>query len=112
MYKEWLKVVIAALFEVLWVVGLTHANTILEWCGTVVAIAISFYFLIMGGDKLPAGTVYTVFVGLGTAGTILVDIIIFHEPFNRWKILFIILLLIGVIGLKVTTDDDKEEGVA
>ncbi|MFC4403052.1 DMT family transporter [Gracilibacillus xinjiangensis] len=111
MYKEWLKIVFAALFEVLWVVGLTHADNILEWCLTVIAITVSFYFLIMGGRKLPTGTVYTVFVGLGTAGTVLVDILLFQEPFNIWKILFIVLLLVGVIGLKMTTDDGKKDGV-
>ncbi|KAB8127840.1 QacE family quaternary ammonium compound efflux SMR transporter [Gracilibacillus oryzae] len=112
MYKEWLKIVFAAVFEVIWVVGLTYADTVLEWGGTVIAIVISFYFLIMGANKLPAGTVYAVFVGLGTAGTVLVDMIIFHEPFNIWKIVCIAILLIGIIGLKLTTDDSKNGGVA
>lgn len=65
--SEWLKVVGAAVFEVMWVIGLKHASTMWEWLITVVAIIISFYVMISASTKLPVGTVYSVFVGLGTA---------------------------------------------
>ena len=48
----------------------------LEWGGTIFAIIISFYLMIMAGRDLAVGTVYAVFVGLGTAGTVLADLII------------------------------------
>ncbi len=107
MYKEWLKVLIAAVFEVIWVVGLKHADHVWEWIGTGVAILISFSLLIMAGKKLPTGTVYAVFVGLGTAGTVLAEMVYFGEPFEPLKIALIAVLLVGVIGLKVVT---KEKG--
>lgn len=66
--------------------------------------------MIMAGKKLPVGTVYAVFVGMGTVGTVLSDVIFFREPFNLAKIMFILLLLVGVIGLKLVTKDDVEEG--
>ena len=111
MNLDWFKVFIAALFEVLWVIGLKHADSILEWLGTVLAIVISFYGLIASGRRLPVGTVYAVFVGLGTAGTTAVDILVFGEPFKFEKIIFIALLLAGVIGLKMVTDKtDAKEG--
>ncbi|MCM3757973.1 multidrug efflux SMR transporter [Sporosarcina aquimarina] len=111
MNANWIKVVIAAVFEVFWVIGLKHADGVLEWTGTVFAIVISFYMMIMAGKKLPVGTVYAVFVGLGTAGTVFSDIVFFGEPFKIVKMLLIMVLLAGVIGLKVVTPDTEPEGV-
>ncbi len=108
MNKEWIKVVIASLFEVVWVIGLKHADNLWTWTGTVIAIVISFYLMIMAGKRLPVGTVYAVFVGLGTTGTVLADILFFGQDFNLLKIGFIVMLLIGVIGLKLVTDEEKE----
>lgn len=111
MKVEWIKVYIAAFFEVFWVIGLKHADGVWTWTGTVFAIIISFYLMIMAGRKLPVGTVYAVFVGMGTAGTVLSEIIFFGQPFQAAKILLILVLLAGVIGLKLVTDDKKEKGV-
>src|ERR1700740_112209 len=83
MNKQWLSVVIAAFFEVGWVIGLKHAGNALEWIGTAIAIFVSFYLLIKAGESLPVGTVYAVFVGLGTAGTVCADSLLFGEP---WKL--------------------------
>lgn len=107
MNKEWMKVIIAAFFEVFWVIGLKHADDVWTWIGTAIAIAISFYLMIMAGKTLPVGTVYAVFVGLGTAGTVLADIMFFGEAFSVIKIVLIVVLLAGVMGLKLVT---KEEG--
>lgn len=110
MNKDWIKVFIAAFFEVFWVIGLKHAHDFWTWAGTVVAILISFYVMIMAGRKLPVGTVYAVFVGLGTAGTVFSEILFFGEPFKVGKALLILLLLAGVIGLKLVTKDKNKEG--
>lgn len=110
MNTNWIKVFIAAFFEVFWVIGLKHANGIWSWTGTIISIIISFYLMIMAGRKLPVGTVYAVFVGMGTAGTVFSDILFFGDPFKVGKILLILVLLTGVIGLKLVTNDSTEEG--
>ncbi|WP_338752746.1 multidrug efflux SMR transporter [Bacillus sp. FJAT-52991] len=110
MNKDWMKVFIAAFFEVFWVIGLKHADSFWTWAGTVASILISFYMMIMAGKKLPVGTVYAVFVGLGTAGTVLSEILFFGEPVKIAKLLLILVLLIGVIGLKLVTKSDHVEG--
>ncbi len=110
MKTDWIKVFVAAFFEVLWVIGLKHANGVWAWTGTVISIVISFYVMIMAGRKLPVGTVYAVFVGLGTAGTVFSEILFFGEPFKVEKLLLILLLLAGVIGLKLVTKDKVQEG--
>lgn len=110
MNTEWVKVVIAAFFEVCWVVGLKHADDSWTWAGTVVAIIVSFYLMIMAGKRLPVGTVYAVFVGLGTAGTVFSEIVFFGEPFKIVKVLLILVLLAGVLGLKLITKNSDKEG--
>ncbi|QED47949.1 DMT family transporter [Cytobacillus dafuensis] len=112
---NWLKVFIAAFFEVFWVIGLKHADDVWTWTGTIVSIIISFYLMIMAGKKLPVGTVYAVFVGMGTAGTVLSEIIFFGEPLKMSKIILVLILLCGVVGLKLVTKDEEikaEEGKA
>ncbi len=111
MNANWFKVVVAAVFEVSWVIGLKHAESFWAWIGTAISIFISFYLMIMAGKKLPVGTVYAVFVGLGTAGTVFSDIILFGEPLEATKLLLIWVLIVGVIGLKLVTPDADPEGV-
>ncbi|PTM58780.1 DMT family transporter [Desmospora activa] len=108
MNRSWLKVFVAAFFEVFWVIGLKYANDFYAWTGTVIAIIISFTFMIMAGRSLPTGTVYAVFVGLGTAGTVFAEIAFFGEPFSMAKLLLILLLLAGVTGLKLITKMEAE----
>lgn len=109
MNKTWASVVVAALFEVGWVIGLKHATSVVEWIGTVIAILVSFYLLIASSRVLPVGTVYAVFVGLGTAGTVIADIILFNAPIQPIKLGLIALLLVGVIGLKLVSKPSPEE---
>ncbi|KKE78245.1 multidrug efflux SMR transporter [Oceanobacillus caeni] len=110
MNRNWIKVFVAAFLEVFWVIGLTHAYDFWTWTGTVIAIVISNYLMITAAQVLPAGTVYAVFVGLGTAGTVIAGILFFGESFKWGKIILIITLLSGVIGLKLVTPDKSEEG--
>ena len=105
-----MKVFVGAVFEVGWVIGLKHAESLLEWSATIICIIVSFYLLIKAGESLPVGTVYAVFVGLGTTGTMLADIVLFGEALKIETIVLIVLLLAGVIGLKFVTPDDERNG--
>ncbi|MFF2887403.1 DMT family transporter [Paenibacillus sp. NPDC057967] len=107
--KYWLLVIVAACFEVMWVMGLKHAEDFLSWAGTVVAIIVSFLLLIYTAKKLPTSTAYAVFVGLGTVGTVLVEMAVFGEPFRWSKIGLIAVLLVGILGLKMVTHGGDEE---
>lgn len=107
MNKSWLIVIVSALVEVGWVVGLKYSDSFLDWTLTIIAIIISFSGLIYASRSLAVGTCYAVFVGLGTAGTVIVDILLFGEPFKLTKILLIGVLLTGVLGLKLLSDGDK-----
>lgn len=105
--RYWVQVVIAGLFEVVWVIGLKHASSPIEWGVTLVAIFLSFYWMIEAGNHLPVGTVYAVFVGIGTTGTVLLEALLFKQPLSFVRIMFIVMLLIGVVGLKMVTPTEK-----
>ncbi|WP_290747947.1 DMT family transporter [Exiguobacterium sp. UBA3968] len=107
MAKYWIGIIIAACFEVGWVIGLKHAATPFEWGATVICIIISFTVLIKASNHLPVGTVYAVFVGLGTAGTVLTDIVLFDQAASVMKLALIAVLLVGVIGLKLVSGEEK-----
>ncbi|MCM3128354.1 MULTISPECIES: multidrug efflux SMR transporter [unclassified Paenibacillus] len=109
MNRNWLYVILGGVIEVIWVSGLKHAETPLEWIATVVAIAVSFWLIIQAAKRLPVGTVYAVFTGLGTAGTVIVEMLLFGEPFRLSKVLLIALLLAGVVGLKLVTDQTSKQ---
>lgn len=110
----WLYVVFAAIVEVFWVIGLKYSETLLEWTGTGIVIVLSFYFVIKACEKLPAGTVYAVFTGSGAAAIVVIDFLVFGADFSIAKIFFIGLIILGVIGIKMTTPNDeaKEQGGA
>lgn len=99
----WIKVLVAAIFEVGWVIGLKHADSFGDWTATLFALAITSYCLITAGDTLPVGTSYSVFVGLGTAGSALTETFFFGITLTPAKIALLLLLLTGVVGLKLIT---------
>lgn len=96
--------------EIFWVIGLTHAYDFWTWTGTVICIIVSNYLMITAAQVLPAGTVYAIFVGLGTAGTVIAGFLFFGEAFKWEKVILIATLLAGVMGLKLVTPDKAEKG--
>ena len=98
---------VGGMIEIVWVSGLKHASNAWEWALTGLAIVISFGLIIAAAKRLPVGTVYAVFTGIGTAGTVLTEMLLFGEPFRLAKMLLIGLLLCGVIGLKLVTDQQE-----
>ncbi|MFB5567753.1 DMT family transporter [Bacillus cereus] len=102
--SAWMYLVFGGLIEIYWATGLkTNSMSIL----TLIAILVSFNLLIEATKKIPIGTAYAVFTGIGTVGTILVDILYFKEAFSLIKILLVCLLALFIIGLKFS--GDKEE---
>jgi quaternary ammonium compound-resistance protein SugE len=61
------------------------------------------YFLNMGVNSLPIGTAYAIWTGIGAAGTAILGIIMFGESKELLRILCILLIVIGIVGLKLTS---------
>jgi paired small multidrug resistance pump len=106
MNRYWFSVFIATFFEVIWVIGLKYSSSIQEWIATILCIGITFILITFANKRLPIGTTYTVFTGVGTVGTILVDIVFFGEEVTVIKVFFILMLITGVVGLKFLTSND------
>ncbi|GAB3343720.1 DMT family transporter [Chromohalobacter beijerinckii] len=101
---QWILLPLAGLVEVGWATGLKHAETLAEWLLTIALVVASLWLASRAVRYMPTSTVYTIFVGLGAAGTAIADWAFFGVAFH-WPVLaFIALLLIGVIGLQQVRD--------
>lgn len=103
----WLYVLFAGIVEVFWVLGLRYSSNVWQWGGTVIMIIISFYLIIKACERLPSGTVYAVFTGMGATAITLIDFFS-NGGFSWIKAFFIGLIITGVIGIKLTTTEQPE----
>lgn len=104
MTKAWLILVVAALFEVGWAVGLkyTHGFTrLVPSVLTITAIVISMGLLAVAVRQIPIGTGYAVWTGIGAVGTATLGILLFGEPVSALRLGSIALILAGIVGLKL-----------
>ena len=65
------------------------------------ALALSMYLMAKASEKLPIGTVYPVWTGIGAVGAVIVGIVFFNEPATFWRIFFLTTLILSIVGLKV-----------
>ncbi|MGO1337947.1 MAG: DMT family transporter, partial [Leuconostoc fallax] len=70
---------------------------------TLIGMILSFGFLALAIKHLPLGIAYPIWTGIGAVGSIIVGIIFFKDQIPSITWLFITLLIIGIIGIKVTT---------
>lgn len=70
---------------------------------TALGMIASFYFLSLALKTLPIGTAYAVWTGIGTVGAALLGMVLFDEPREIARILCILLIVIGIAGLKLTS---------
>lgn len=99
--KGWLYVALTSFFELVWIYLFNVASAWWHWIFVIMFIFIDFHFLTKACQRIPTGTVYAIFAAVGTLGTALMDVFLFGEQLNGGKILFIVILVIGVIGLNM-----------
>lgn len=102
----WVILVLAGLFEVGWAIGLKYtAGFTRLWptLGTAAAMVISLWLLGIAMKSLPVGTAYSVWVGVGTVGTVILGIVLLGEPANPARLLSVALIIAGIVGLKLAT---------
>jgi len=102
----WLYLIIAGVFEVVWAMGLKYSHGFTKLFPSLVTLGcmvVSFYLLALATKSLPIGTAYAIWTGVGALGTVLLGIILFNEPVNILRIVFLCLILVGILGLKFTS---------
>ena len=109
MEKKWLYVALTSFFELVWIYGFNVASSWWHWIFIVIFIFIDFHYLTKACQELPTGTVYAIFAGGGTVGTALMDVFFFGGSLSVGKVFFILILVIGVIGLNIAdkVEEDK-----
>ena len=102
----WVVLVIAALFEVGWAIGLKYtAGFTRLWPSvwTIVALVASVALLAHAARSLPIGTAYAVWTGIGAAGTACLGLWLFDEAATAARLVCIGLIVAGVVGLKLVS---------
>jgi quaternary ammonium compound-resistance protein SugE len=103
---DWVILVLAGLFEVGWAIGLKYTEGFTRlWptIWTVSAMVISLWLLGIAMKSLPVGTAYSVWVGVGAVGTVILGIVLLGEPANAARLISVALIIAGIIGLKLST---------
>lgn len=103
----WLILILAGLMEVGFTFCLGKTHTAVGhalagwWVGFLVALSLSMFLMAKAAEKLPLGTVYPVWTGIGAVGAVVVGILFFNEPATFRRIFFLTTLILSIIGLKV-----------
>lgn len=104
----WWLLVAAGILEVCWAVGLKYTDGFtrpIPSALTVAAIAGSMLLLGLAARTLPIGTAYAIWVGIGAVGAAVLGVALFDEPLGGARLAFLGLLVIALVGLKLTAGD-------
>ena len=102
---SWIVLIFAGILEICWVIGLRYSagfTKIIPSLFTIFTLGGSMYLLGRASENLPMGTAYSVWVGIGSLGATLYGILFFKESASLMKLFFLVLLLISIVGLKVS----------
>ncbi|MGC1300317.1 MAG: quaternary ammonium compound efflux SMR transporter SugE [Alloacidobacterium sp.] len=103
---SWAILVVAGLFEIGWAIGLKYTEGFTRlWptVWTILSMIISLGLLGVAMKTLPVGTAYSVWVGVGSVGTVILGIVLLGEPVSAARIISVALILAGIVGLKLST---------
>lgn len=104
----WVYLFVAGIFETAWAIGLKYSAGFTRLSAsifTILTMAISLYLLALALRTLSVGTAYAVWTGIGAVGAAILGMILFNESRDIARILCILLIIAGIIGLKVTSPE-------
>jgi quaternary ammonium compound-resistance protein SugE len=102
----WIWLTLAGLLEIVWAVGLKYTEGFTRLWPSVItagAMAASVYFLALALRAIPIGTGYAVWTGIGAVGVAILGMILFGESTSLLRIGSILLIILGIAGLKLLT---------
>ncbi len=101
---HWIFLLLAAVFEVSWAIAMKYSNgfsVLIPSIITVVGYILSAIFLSLALRQLPLGTAYAMWTGVGILGTTILGVFLFNEKLNVPQIICVLLIVIGIAGLKL-----------
>ncbi len=103
--KAWVYIIVGGMFETAWATTMfmSEAFTKFIWIiPTVAFLFVSVWFLDLGMKaNIPTGVAYSVWVGIGALGAVLVGIVAFNEPVTMLRMFFVLVIILGIIGLEL-----------
>ncbi|MFT6106754.1 MAG: quaternary ammonium compound-resistance protein SugE [Rickettsiales bacterium] len=102
----WIYLVLAGILEICWAIGLKYTEgftKLIPSIFTIITLALSIFLLAKAAQTIPIGTAYGIWVGIGAIGVAILGIFLFKEPSSALRLLFLLMLLISIIGLKLTS---------
>lgn len=105
---NWLFLFLAGIFEIAWAIGLKQSENftkLIPSLFTIVAMIISFYLLAVALRTIPLGVAYASWVGIGAVGTAIMGILFFHESVSLLKVVSLLFIVMGIVGLKMASAD-------
>lgn len=103
---SWFFLIVAGLCEIVWALGLKYSNGLTKPFATVITVifmVLSIYLLALAVKQIPISISYTIWVGIGAMGAFLGGIFLFNEKVSMLQVIFFATIMIGIIGLKVTS---------
>lgn len=102
----WIILAIAVVTEIIWALSLKWAATAASWQASIVPVSLSFVnmaLLALAMRGISAGTAYAIWTGLGAVGVIIGGVILFGERVTLLQAGFMVMIVIGVVGTKLTS---------
>ena len=101
---NWIILIVAGLFEVVWAVALKMSNgfrNVMADVAFVVGMALSVWLLSVAMKTIPMGTAYAVWTGVGAVGGFVAGVVMFGESASALRIASAALIVAGIVGLKL-----------
>ncbi len=99
----WIILFLAGVFEIGFTTFMKLSEGFSRWSynvGFAVCAIASFALLNKATTVIPLGTAYAVWTGLGAFGTAIIGMVFFKDPTTLWRVVFLSLLIISIIGIK------------
>ena len=103
---------IAGIFEVVWSTAMKLSNgfsVLLYSVITVIGMIISFGSLVLATKSLPLSLAYSIWTGIGAVDSVIVGVILFHDQLSGLTWVFGVLLVVSIIGIKMTSGNQKQK---
>lgn len=101
---QWIYLLLASGFEITWATAMKMSDGFSRLVPAIITVAgyiASAVFLSAAMKKIPLGTAYAMWTGIGIIGTSVLGVLLFHEALNVPQVICIVLIAVGIAGLKL-----------